>query len=90
MDKGVSRDETEDDALVVVNPLLERVGDFSRLLAADARDEARFSALRRSETTGRPLTAEDFVKDLERKLGRLVARRATGRKPKPRDAPMLP
>jgi putative transposase len=73
--------KAEDDGLAIVKPLLERLGDFSRLLAPDARDEARFSALRRSEASGRPLAAEDFVRDLERRLGRPVARRAAGRKP---------
>jgi putative transposase len=79
----------EDDGLVIVKPLLDRVGDFRTLLQPDARDEARFAMLRRSETTGRPLAAEDFVKDLERRLGRPVARRAPGRKPKPREHPGL-
>ncbi|HEX4080613.1 MAG TPA: transposase [Rhizomicrobium sp.] len=48
---------SEDDELVVVGPALERVGDFRALLAADASDEAWFAALRRSETTGRPIVA---------------------------------
>ena len=52
----------EDDGLVIVRPLLDRVGDFRALLQPDARDEARFATLRRSETTGRPLAAEDFVR----------------------------
>jgi len=72
----------QDDGLVTVGPLLQRVGDFAALLAPDARDETRFAQLRLSETTGRPLAAEDFVKDLERLLGRPVARRAVGRKPR--------
>jgi putative transposase len=74
-----------DDGLVTVKPLLERVGIFSTLLEPDARDETRFAQLRLSETTGRPLAAEDFVEDLERRLGRPIARRAAGRKPKPRE-----
>jgi putative transposase len=61
----------ENDGLVVVKPLLDRVSDFRTLLQSDARDEARFATLRRSETTGRPLAAEDFVRD----LGRRVIRR---------------
>jgi putative transposase len=77
----------EDDGLVIVRPLLDRVGDFRALLQPDARDEASFATLRRSETTGRPLAAEDFVRDLERRLGRPVAKRAPGRKP--REHPVL-
>jgi putative transposase len=79
----------QDNELVLVGPALERVGDFCALLATDTRDEAPFTALRRSETTGRPLAAEDFVKDLERRLGRPIARRAAGRKPKTREHPAL-
>jgi putative transposase len=77
----------EDDGLVVVKPVLDRVRDFRTLLQPDARDEARFAMLRRSETTGRPLAAEDFVRDLKRRLGRPVARRTPGRKP--REHPVL-
>jgi len=40
-----------------------------------------FAAIRAAETTGRPLGAADFVTDLERVLGRPIARRAPGRKP---------
>ena len=79
----------EDDGLVIVKPLLDRIGDFRTLLQPDSRDAARFAMLRRSETTGRPLAAEDFVRDLERRLGRPVARRAPGRKPISREQPVL-
>ena len=37
-----------------------------------------------AETTGRPLGAAAFVADLERRLGRPIARRAPGRKPTPK------
>jgi putative transposase len=85
----------EDDELVSVRPLLERMADFRDQLALAERDaggwEGAFSALRLSEGCGRPLGAADFVADLERLLGRPVARRAPGRKPSPRkmDQPTL-
>jgi Flp pilus assembly protein TadD len=41
-----------------------------------------FRALRSSEGSGRPLGNADFIADLERLLGRPVARRAPGRKSK--------
>jgi hypothetical protein len=49
---------------------------FSSLL--EDRDEA-FAALRRAESTGRPVGTAEFATGLERVLGRRIARRA----PKP-------
>jgi putative transposase len=69
-----------DDALVSVRPILDREPRFATLIAADG-DEG-FAALRRSEGSGRPVGTADFVADLERRLGRPIARRAPGRKPK--------
>jgi hypothetical protein len=68
-------------ALVAVGPVLARVARFADLLAPADGDEARFAALQTCEGTGRPLGNEDFIKGLERLLGRPVARRAPGRKP---------
>jgi putative transposase len=71
----------EDDGLVSVGPVLERVTDFAALIA-DAGGDAEFTALRAAEQTGRPLGNADFIAGLERILDRPVARRAPGRKPK--------
>ena len=79
----------ENDGLVRVMPVLDRIADFRALLEPDGRDKDRFAAIRRPENTGRPLAAEDFVRDLERRLGRPIARRAPGPKPKPRQHPSL-
>ncbi len=68
----------DDDALVRVRPVLDRMPHFQALLDASANDD--FAALRRAEATGRPLGTDDFVADLERLLGRPIARRAPGRK----------
>ncbi len=70
-----------DDELVSVRPVLERVERFADLLQTDP-DDAAFKALRASEGSGRPLGNADFIAGLERLLGRPVARRAPGRKPK--------
>lgn len=70
----------KDDGVVAVRPVLERVDDFAALLA-EATDEGLFQRLRAAETTGRPLGTADYVADLERRLGRPIARRAPGRKP---------
>jgi putative transposase len=70
----------DDDGLVVVRPVLERVAWFAELIDSEADDPA-FAAIRAAEATGRPLGTKDFVSDLERRLGRPIARRAPGRKP---------
>jgi putative transposase len=59
-----------------VRPVLDRVSCFADLLLED-RDEA-FAALRRAESTGRPVGTAEFVTGLERVLGRRIARRAPG------------
>jgi len=82
--------EAEDDGLVKVGPLLARVDRFADLIRTDPDDPA-FAILRAAESTGRPLATSDFVADLERRLGRPIARRAPGRKlrPKSEDQPGL-
>jgi putative transposase len=66
----------KDDGLATVRPVLDRVSCFADLLLED-RDEA-FAALRRAESTGRPVGTAEFVTGLERVLGRRIARRAPG------------
>ena len=78
----------EDDELVSVAPVLDRVDQFAALLETDS-DEGAFQALRSSEGSGRPLGNADFIADLERLLGRPVARRAPGRKSKRAGAEQL-
>jgi putative transposase len=68
----------EDDSLVSVRPVLDRWPNFKDLLLQD--DDETFSALRKAEGIGRPLGTADFVNELERRLGRPIARRAPGRK----------
>jgi putative transposase len=80
-----------DDELVSVAPVLSRVPDFVALIAPDPADDQRFAGIRSSERTGRPLGNPEFIADLERILGRPVARRAPGRKRKvaAEDEPLL-
>ena len=73
-----------DDALVTVQPLLDRFGDFAAFLA-EADDPTAATALRAAETTGRPLGPEAFIQDLERRLGRRLAKGRPG--PAPKRAP---
>ena len=66
---------------MTVRPVLDRVKDFAALIAG-AADGAEFAALRAAEQTGLPLGNADFIAGLERMLGRPIARRAPGRKPR--------
>ena len=63
-----------DDAVVKVRPVLERVPHLKELLNAEIEED--FSDFRRAEPTGRPLGPPDFVDELEKILGRKIARRA--------------
>jgi len=58
----------------------DRVRDFASLLVPRDHDDDAFAAIRNAEGSGRPLANADFVADLEKRLGRAIARRAPGRK----------
>jgi putative transposase len=70
-----------DDGLVTVKPVLDRMTPFEDVIRGTG-DDATFAALRAAELTGRALGTAEFVRDLERRLGRPIARRAAGRKPR--------
>jgi putative transposase len=71
----------QDDALVKVAPLLKSVPDWRKFLAeADADDLAK--QLHTHGNTGRPLGKKAFIARLETKVGRPLAPRKPGRKPK--------
>ena len=72
-----------DDVLASVAPVLERYGSFAQVLDHDSdADEAAWAALRRSETTGRPVGSVQWVSNLERNTGRQLAPRKRGPKTK--------
>lgn len=71
----------KDDALVQVAPLLRSVPNWREFLGEP--DPANLAGqLHRHETTGRPLGSKATVARLEKKLGRPLAPRRAGRKPK--------
>jgi putative transposase len=70
----------KDDDLARVKPLLALAPDWADFLAAGLEKEP-LEAIRRSERTGRPLGAASFVKRLERRLGRVLAKQKPGPKP---------
>ncbi len=67
-----------DDDLVDVSATLQRYSDFDSILGdytdADSGtgDEGAFIRLRQSETTGRPLGSNDWLKQLEQQSGRIL------------------
>jgi putative transposase len=65
-----------DDSMVSVRPILDRWPTFRDLLLEDY--EEKFSSLREAWAIGRPLRTGEFVTELERRLGRPIARRAAG------------
>jgi putative transposase len=70
-----------DDGIVTVGPLLDRIGDFAGLLAAD-EDEPAVMAIRHSRTTGRPVGAEAWLRSLEATTNRSLAPAKRGPKPR--------
>jgi putative transposase len=71
----------EDDSVVRVAPLLDRVPDWREFLGAGlGADEHR--TIQAGERTGRPLGSEGFVEELENRLGRALGKQKRGPKPK--------
>ncbi len=70
-----------DDGLVTVAPLLDLVPDWAAFLA-DGLDDPQAAALRGHERTGRPLGDNGFIARLENQLGRVLAKRKPGPRPK--------
>ena len=67
----------QDDTLVRVSPLLERVADWKGFLGEGLSEGTR-EAIRASERTGRPLGDKTFVRKLEKKLDRVLTRKKPG------------
>jgi putative transposase len=70
-----------DDPLVQAGPMRDRVGDWTEFLASGLSAAER-EAIQAGERTGRPLGSPDFVAVLEQRLGRVLARRKPGPKPR--------
>jgi putative transposase len=75
----------EDDELVQVGPLLRLVPNWAKVVERRI-DDQEVRALRRHESTGRPLGGESFIARLEARLGRVLRPQKVGRKRKARRA----
>ena len=71
----------EDDDLVKVRPMLERVDDWQAYLADDHCQPDQYEAIQHANRTGRPLGNERFIAHLEHVSGRILRLRKPGRKP---------
>jgi putative transposase len=69
----------QDDALVRVAPVLERVETF-RAWLAEEEDAAAVGALRRAETIGRPVGSREWVRGVEARVARRLEAGKRGRK----------
>jgi putative transposase len=69
--------------LVKVKPMLGRVADWREYLSTEP-DSTDTEILRRHMRTGRPLGNPKFVESLEAKIGRALAPRKRGPKPRSR------
>jgi len=70
--------EGENDRLVTVPPMLERVSSWRDFLTTEGKDES--SVLQRHSRTGRPLGQNEFISGLEKMFGRPMRPRKRGRK----------
>ena len=71
----------KDDVLVKVAPILDRYGDFAAFLGEDKLDESvEYQAIRRAETTGRPLGGDQWIEWLEQQTSRTLKPQKRGPK----------
>ena len=73
----------DDDRLVRVKPLLEMVDNWKEFLTNPVTN-SELEEMRHHENTGRPLGSENFIRKIERFLGRFLGFRKPGPKPKAR------
>jgi putative transposase len=76
----------ENDGLVTVRPLLDRVESFAEFLEMPA-DTERVAALTKGQTIGRPLMDDQELGELEKRLGRTLRPGKRGRPPLQKNDP---
>lgn len=70
----------QDDDLVRVKPMLDRIDDWRTYLTKDVENH-QADSIRRHTRTGRPLGTAGFIDNLERLTGKPLAPKRPGRKP---------
>jgi putative transposase len=74
----------DDDRFVTVSPALQRVDDFAAFLSEDFDEAFTYAAIRRAESTGRPISSPEWLAYMEEQTSRTLAPQKRG--PKPRSA----
>ena len=72
-----------DDSVVRVKPMLERVGNWSDYLSISNKDE--LASIRKHQKSGRPLGGEEFISKVEAITGRSLKMQKRGPKVKSRE-----
>ena len=72
----------EGDGVVLVEPALERVGDFAAFLGEDFDEVLSYAALRKAESVGRPVGSKEWLADMEARSGKVLAPQKRGPKGK--------
>ena len=72
----------EDDRVVRVNPVLERIGDFRAYLGEEFDEAFTYAALRKAETLGRPVGSKQWLAGMEAKTGLSLIPAKRGPKPR--------
>ena len=70
----------EDDGVVAVAPVLDRVGNFASFLGGSFDEDSAYAALRRAESVGRPIGDATWLAALETQTGRVLRPQKPGRK----------
>lgn len=71
----------EDDHVVRIAPALGRVGDFAAFPSEDFDEALTYAALRKAESTGRPVGSARWLADMEARTGRALRPGKRGPKP---------
>lgn len=71
----------EDDGVVQVAPILDRIGDFAAFLQENVDEAFTYATLRKAESIGRPVARPSGWRILRRRAGRKLALGRRGPKP---------
>lgn len=74
----------QDDALVRTRPILDMAPNFADLIDLSREEQAALDGFESLGANGRPLGGAEFIAAAEGKLGRSLAKRKPGRKPRAR------